>query len=134
MAVITYIAVDRGELAAGHTAATQYQIETIFEDSPRRTRVKGARAETEDGAPEAWVSAFQFTYDLRTDLVVSADRELWREFFSSVAGAERFQIDFTGTIASPGPSIDVWLESDQWLEQQIRSAGYRYAFRVKRWP
>lgn len=134
MPVITYIAVDRGELVGGHSASTEYQIETNFEQFPRRRVHKGEFDETLDGTPEGWLDAIQFEYDIVTDLILPAARANWAEFFSSVANREQFQIDFTGTIASPGTDVNVWLINDSLDEQQIVHIGYKYAFQVKRWP
>lgn len=134
MPVITYIAVDRGELAGGHSASTEYQIETHLEQFPRRRIHKGDFDETLDGTPEGYLDEIQFEYDIVTDLVLPGARANWNEFFSSVANREQFQIDFTGTIASPGTDVNVWLVNDSIDEPQIGSAGFKYAFKVKRWP
>lgn len=134
MPVITYVAVDRGELASGHSATTQYQIETGFEDFPRTQVPKGSFDETLSGRPEGWLDAMQWEYSITTGLVLPADVEDWRELFSSVANREEFQIDFTGTIASPGTDIDVWLQGSSVTERQIGSAGVQYEFKVKVHP
>lgn len=130
MSVVTYVAVDRGRLAGGHSASTQYQIECFFEAYPETQVSKGIRDEALDGTPEGWLDAVQYEYQIRTDLVLSGDRDNWQEFFSSVANAETFQLDFTGTIASPGTDVDVFLVGTV-VETQVGGAGHRYAFRAK---
>ena len=134
MGVVTYTAVDRGELVSGHVAGTQYQLETAFQGFPRRLVAKGQKDETLDGTPEGWLFALQHEYDLVTDFIALASRDQWREFFSSVMNAETFQLDLTGTIGSPGASISVWLPDDQINEQQIGGVGVQYSFKVKTLP
>lgn len=133
MPVITYSAVNRGELVGGHSAGNSYQIETKFEGYPRTPTTRRELDETLDGTPEAYVHARQFTYDIESDLVLLAARPNWREFFSSVAGAEGFTIDFTGTIASPGTAVSVWLVTEG-PELQIGGIGVKYRFKVKTLP
>lgn len=134
MPVITYVAVDRGELVGGHAAGTSYQIETKLQGYPRSTRVKRVLDEALDGTPEAYVHAAQHEWDVVADITLLAARPNWREFFSSVIGAERFTIDFTGTIAAPGSAISVWLVSDQIVEPQIGGVAVQYRFRVRELP
>lgn len=134
MPVITYVAVDRGELVGGHSAASEYQIETAFEQYPRDLVAKGGKDEALDGTPEGWLHALQREYNITTDLVLLAARPNWREFFTSVMNAETFQIDFTGTIASPGTDVDVYLVSDRVPEPQIAGVAVKYTFRVKQVP
>jgi hypothetical protein len=134
MPVITYSAVNRGRLVGGHSAGNQYQIECDFQEFPETMEAKGIRDETLDGTPEGWLDALQYSYQIRTDLVLPADVGDWREFLSSVANSETFQIDFTGTISSPGVDVDVFLDSRAVYEQQLGAAGYRYSFKVKALP
>lgn len=134
MPVITYIAIDRGELASGHSATTQYQIECLLEGFSRTQARKGRIDETLSGSPEGWLDALQWEYDIQSSLVLPADIEDWREFISSVINGEEFQIDFTGTIASPGTDVDVWLVSNSVQERQIGGAGVKYTFKVKVQP
>lgn len=134
MGVITYTAVDRGELASGHSAGTQYQLETQFQGFPRDIVPKGQIEETLDGTPEGWLDALQFEYEVVTDIILLAARPNWREFFSSAVNGESFQIDFTGTIANPGQSIAVWMTSRRIREEQIGGTAVQYRFNVKRLP
>lgn len=99
-----------------------------------RLAVKGERDEALDGTPEGWLHALQQQWNVQTDLVLLAARPNWREFFSSVMNAETFQIDFTGTIASPGTDVDVWLPDPQIEEAQIRGIGVKYSFTAKAVP
>jgi hypothetical protein len=128
MPVITYTAVNRGRLASGHSASTQYQIECELESFPEVQISKGIRDETLDGTPEMWLDALLYEYQVRSDLVLNADKEDWQEFFSSVAAGEPFQIDFTGTIASPGTDIDLVMSTPRIQEQQIGGIGSKYTF------
>lgn len=134
MPVITYTAVNRGELVGGHTATTSYQIETKLQGFPRTQVVKRQLNEALDGTPEAYVHAMQWTYEIQSDFIPVSLRPNWREFLSSVFGAEKFQIDFTGTIASPGTNVNVWLVSESVVESQLGGVGVQYSFKVKVYP
>ncbi len=133
MGRIRYTAKNRGELVGGHTAGTQYVIETDLQGYPRTPEPKVDGDETLDGTPEAYLHSYQFSYQMSSDFVALAARPNWREFFSSVAAREMFEIDFTGTIASPGTYIPVWLSSDA-PEQQIGGVGVQYSFAVRTYP
>lgn len=131
MPVITYTAVNRGELVGGHTAGLSYQIEHAFEKYPRLSMFSGSRDETLDGTPESWLDSLQKQWSIVTDLILPADIGNWREFVSSVMNAETFQIDFTGTIAVPVADVDVYIVDTQVPEAQLAGFGYRYSFTVK---
>jgi len=132
--VITYIAKDRGELVPGHVAGGQYQIETELQAFPRRTIANRNDAETLDGTPESWLDSLQREWSVRTDIILAANIDVWREFISSVLNRETFQIAFTGTIANPGPSINVTLVSDSVEEEQLGGVAYQLSFIVKALP
>lgn len=134
MPVITYLAVDRGELQGAHVEGVEYQIEVLFEAYPRKLTFKGMREETLDGTPEGYLHAVQRAYAIQTSFILLADRPKWREFFGSVMNAETFQVDFTGTIAVPGTDVNVWMEDAEVGEQQVGGVGVQYAFRVKALP
>ena len=134
MPVITYVAVDRGELVGGHTATTEYQIECDLQAFPSDWEFKGEKDETLDGTPESWMDALQKSWRVQSDLVLVGDVQKWREFLTSVINSETFQIDFTGTIASPGTEYDVHLTDRRISEQQLRGGHARYSFAVKRVP
>ncbi len=132
---VQYTAVDRGRLASGHSASTSYTIEVDFEDFPESMIRKGEFSETLDGAVEGWLDAVVYAYNIRTDIVADADREDWLELFSSVAGGETFQVDFTGTIASPGTYVTVALDGPRPTnEQHVLGYGWRFTFRCKTVP
>jgi hypothetical protein len=131
MPVITYSAVNRGRLVGGHSAGNSYQIECDFESFAETQISKGTFDETLDGTMEGWLDALQFEYNISTDLILNSAMPNWREFFSSVASAETFQIDFTGTISSPGTDIDVYLSSTSVSQTHVGGVGYKYQFQVK---
>lgn len=112
-------------------SAGAQQIETNFQDFPRRQIFKGEKEETLDGTPEGWLDALQHEYDITSDIILESAVPRWREFFASVAAGEVFQIDFTGTIASPGTDVDVWIIDDSVQEQYIAVRNAQYRFRVK---
>lgn len=134
MPVITYIAKDRGELVPGHVAGQQYQIEIGLQSFPRDWQFNRNESETLDGTPESWLDAIQREWSLQTDYILAANIGAWREFFTSVANRETFQIDFTGTIANPGPSFDVTLVSSRIREEQHAGVAYTVSFIVKALP
>jgi hypothetical protein len=134
MPVITYTAVNRGYLKGGHSAGTSYKIETNFDSFPREFVFKGAKDEALDGTPEGWLQAIQRQWEIQTDLVLKAAAADWIEFFTSVASAETFQVDFTGTIASPGTNVSVWFPAANVPEPHVYGVGYKYSFRVKAVP
>ncbi len=133
MGRIRYTAKNRGELVGGHTAGTQYVIETAWQGYPRTPEVKGSFDEALDGTPEGWLHAYTHTWQMTSDLVLLADRPSWREFWSSVAARELFEIDFTGTVAAPGTYVPVWCLKVP-PEPQIGGIGAQYSFVVKRYP
>ena len=134
MPVITYTAVDRGQLKSGHSAGTQYQIECDLQAFPRSSEATGQFDQTLDGTPEAYVDAYLTEWAITSDLIFPSAIDDWREFLSSVAGREKFQLDFTGTIALPGTDIDVWLKTKRVSEQQLGAAGYQVSFAVQVYP
>ncbi len=134
MPVITYTAVDRGALVGGHTAGVSYQIETKFQAYPRRMKPRRNLDEALDGTPESYLHALLYDYSIRSDFIPLSLRPNWREFFTSVINAELFTVDFTGTIASPGTNVSVWMPDDEINEEQVGGVGVMYAFRVQNYP
>lgn len=131
MPVITYTSVDRGRLASGHSDATEYKIEASLQGFPITHAPAGDIEETLSGAPEGWLDNLAYEYPIRSDLVYPADLEDWREFFDSVVAGEVFTVDFTGTIASPGTHVSVYLKSRRIIEEQRGGAGFQFTFTVK---
>lgn len=134
MPVITYTAVNRGFLAAGHSATQEYQIENAFQSFPITYGRRGRFRETLDGTPESYLYAVDRTWQIQTDLVYAANVPLWDEFFTSVLAAETFEIDFTGTIASPGTDIEVYLVDDKIGRQQLHGNNASFQFTVRAVP
>ncbi len=133
MPVITYTAVDRGFLltSPAHTAGLSYQIENAFSEFPETLDARGNFSETKDGTPEAHLYALLQEWRITTDLIYAAAVPAWREFFSSVLVKETFQVDFTGTIASPGTDVDVILVETRIPRNQLRGDNARYTFTVR---
>lgn len=134
MPVITFQAVNRGFLVSGHSAGGEYQIENQFTSFPESLKFRGNSRETLDGTPESYLYAIDQTWRIETDLIYAADVEDWREFFSSVIAKETFQVDFTGTIASPGTDIDVYLVDDEIPRNQLIGDNASYIFTVRKVP
>lgn len=108
MAVFSYTAVDRGDLAAGHSAGTSYQIEIPLTDWSPSDREKKVVRRSLSGIPHQILhhrtKLFRFATLATDDATLLAHLE---ELFSSVAGGEPFSIDVLGTIASPNNPINV---------------------------
>lgn len=134
MPVITFQAVNRGYLISGHSAGGEYQLENQFTNFSDALGFLGTSRKTLDGTPETYLYAVEQTWRIQTDLIYAAAVPNWREFFSSVLAKETFQIDFTGTIASPGTDIDVYLVDDSIPRNQRRGDNASYAFTVRKVP
>ena len=129
MPVITYTA--KRSLIGGHTVGLSYKIETQFHARPRGTAFSGERRVTLDGTPESWLDDIVRRYQILSDYIAPAALPNWREFLDSVINGEYFQIDFTGTIASPGTDVSVWMESTQWEEREVGALYRQFNFQVR---
>lgn len=130
MGVITYTALR--SLATGHSASTEYQLETAFQQLDAENREKGTLIETLDGSTEYDFDNLTGFIALTTDIVLHDDLEFWEEFFDSVAGRESFFVDLTGTIASPGTDISVQLHRGGYRPQRDGNLTYKFAFEVRK--
>lgn len=128
MPVITYVA--RRSIIGGHSDGNTYQIETDFYSRELATKFIGERRVTLDGTPESWLDRIERRRSIQTDLITAATLPNWREFLDSVMNAETFEIDFTGTIASPGTDVTVWLESMQIAENEVAGPIRQFSFVV----
>jgi len=113
MGYITYTAVDRGELAAGHSEGTEYTIEIGFtRHKPKSkriidtTRSLAGDIHTEYHNKETYLTV---KTALVKDPVIRNEIE---EFFSSVDGGEEFLIDPFGVVASPSTLYTATLIGD----------------------
>lgn len=131
MAVITYTAIDRGELIGGHSELTLYSFEVdlrAFNRSVKRNAkpirsLSGSRRITNYYNTERGRSVETIPIDDATTLANM------REFLSSVEGGEEFQIDIDGTLGSPVSPKDFELEGD-YSETLVDLSGF-YLFTFK---
>jgi hypothetical protein len=102
MAVISYTAIDRGQLIAGHSAETTYQIEIPFTRWNPNTRDQKVTRRSLSGKPFNVLHHTLETYDFATLGTENASEiaEL-KECFSSISAGELFSIDLYGTITTP---------------------------------
>lgn len=113
MAVITYNAVDRGDLVSGHSEGTEYTIEIPFTEWTPRNKKKGNTVSSLSGVKHHVLHYIERSFSFRTlgtddtNLIASLD-----ELFSSVAAGEVFTIDPYGTVANPDVTFSVQVNGD----------------------
>jgi hypothetical protein len=132
MPVIRYIATR--SLEAGTTFNDERTIENRFHARPRQTQFSGERRVTLDQSPESYLHGIIRRYDITTDFISANELPQWREFLDSVINTEVFEIDFTGTVAAPGPILDVWLESESLPENEMGGPIRQFRFTVRELP
>ena len=126
MGVLTYTA--RRNVIAGHTVGVSYQIETDFQviddDSPEI----GTQQVMLDGSVEYEIDRLDNFVALQSDVVAEANKLLWREFLTSVAGREAFTVDLTGTLASPGTDLSCILHQGRYKPVRAAAGSPYYVF------
>lgn len=115
----------------GHTIGLEYQIQTEFYARPRQSSSDRHEHVSLAGIPESYLYRIARRYAITSDLIPLSLLNSWREFLDSVANTETFQIDFTGTIASPGTDVDVYMVSKEITESEIGGAFKQYQFTVE---
>lgn len=130
MPVITYVA--QRSIKAGHSASTQYQLELELQAFPQTTRAKKFTADSLDDTRASYLYKLAKEYNVITDFLSYASLLAdYVEFIDSVANGETFQIDFTGTIASPGTDVDMVLLSDSWTFTRQGNLYFTLAFHCR---
>lgn len=133
MSVFRYIAVDRGKLIDGHSAATEYSFDmpiaglgTTVENKGRvQTSLSGKRYHTLHNIERST----SFTTTIIHRVQESQTVANIEEFLSSVAAGEAFEIDVYGSLASPGDFVNCVIDGQQSVE--IVDAVYlQYSFKV----
>jgi len=113
MAVFTYTAVDRGDLAGGHSEGTEYSIELpLSEWSPIKKKDEVVTRSL-SGIKSTVLHNIAKKYSFRT--VSTDDQSIidgMEELFDSVAAGEIFSIDPYGSLASPDNPIDVSIDGN----------------------
>ena len=132
MGTLTYEAVDRGNLVAGHSEGTEYTIELDFErfddGSDRKiNEIKSLsgkkttrfhRKELFAAVGTIWVD------DLATQLQLI-------EFFDSLDAGEDFALDPYGTIASPVENITATLKGNPSKARYKKMERFKYSFNIE---
>lgn len=106
MGTITYTAVDRGRLSAGHSEGTQYTLEVDFErHDPSEDDITSESASL-SGRRLTVFYRFDQSADLTTVFIDDTTLQSQIvEFFDSIRAGEQFVIDPYGTIAAPVEQI-----------------------------
>ncbi|KKK90084.1 hypothetical protein LCGC14_2726630 [marine sediment metagenome] len=132
MGVLTYIA--KRNIIGGHTLGLEYKIETALQVIDESAKPKGTSREMLDDTIEYELDSMPDLVMVTSDEVLEADKLLWKEFTTSVAARELFQIDLTGTIASPGTALDCIIEKGAGYHPRRSQAGvqqYKFSFTVR---
>lgn len=134
MSVITYTAIDRGELASGHSELTEYSIETGFNNFQRsNNRVATPAVSLSGNSRETTFSRVDVTYNVSTVPENDATKlEELREFISSILAGEQFTIDLNGTTVTPDNPIAYKLVGDPSENIAEISGFYSFSFQVVR--
>lgn len=128
MTAVTYNAVDRGSLVAGHTAGLSYSLDLrCLEGSPVRTRKVGEESQrTLNDTVETLRYYGKSTWQVQVLLLSSAELLAMREFLDSVEGGETFTFDEFGSVAVPVASVNVKRIAKGYQEAQIAGAANVY--------
>lgn len=131
MAVFTYIAKDRGSLATGHSAETEYSIEIPLS--------KWDESNEKEESVNKSLSGTRFSVLHRIDRgasfkTVSTDDQTLieglTEMLDSVAAGEEFSIDPYGTIASPGTEIPVVIDGN-FRKERVLETEFSFSAKVE---
>lgn len=115
----------------GHVVSDVVQLETQFQQIDPMRRIKKTEQESLSGYVESDLDHRVTIYKLTTDVVAEANKLFWLEFFDSVANREQFTVDLTGTIAAPGTSLNVTLESGGYEPSRQGMVLSKFSFSVK---
>lgn len=139
MAVISYTA--RRNLASGHVAGTDYDIEIDLAKRDRSSKVERTQHRSLSGVGETYLQRIDKIVELLsdwmdeyevTDEAQPTKLDCFREFLDSVAGGEEFYIDFEGTIAEPVAPVLFELDSPDYREQRDGKRNISIPFAVRR--
>lgn len=131
MAVITYEAVDRGRLVAGHSAGTSYSIEIPLSEWNESVKEQKSVVRSLSGVKHTILHNRIYFYQFKTvstdnvSTILSLD-----EFFSSVAGGETFTIDPYGTIATPQTDISLTIDGTH-NTQRVNQTEFTYSAKAE---
>ena len=132
MGVIRYTA--KRNVIGTHTVGLQYDIETQFQQSDEWSQEQGQERTALGGDYEYSLDRIDDLVALTSDIFLEADKPLWKEFGTSVAAREQFQIALTGTIASPGTFLDCKMHQSGRFRPVREQNGvqiYKFSFTVR---
>jgi hypothetical protein len=133
MGVLTYTA--KRNVIGAHTAGVSYQIETAFQRIDEETGPVGSEQRMIDVVTvEYELDGLLDTINLLSDVVTESELPTWKEFLTSVMAREIFQLDLTGTIASPGTDLNCILyKNTRWAPRRTQDGvqTYRIPFNVQ---
>ena len=131
MASVTYTAVDRGNLAAGHSAGTQYSIDFRVSQPGRKTSRVISERTAMSGKSETLFIRKDIFLDVTTTPVASSASAQWVEFIESVLGGETYTLDMDGTSGAPVSPRSCKLDGDPSEITEGQTDYTRYQFRSR---
>lgn len=99
-------------LASGYSLSDPIELDTVWQQIDRRSRVQETKVVSLSGQYESELDRIERQFQLQTDLIAPASRDVWEMLFDSHANRETLQVDLTGTIASPGTLYSGYIDGD----------------------
>lgn len=130
MAAIIYTAKDRGELVSGHSELTGYSLDIALQTFSRSSSRKQSTITALSGGSTTTLHHIKHKYTVQTrqtDDVAIVDQ--MREFLSSVAAGEVFQLDPFGTVSVPDLAKPMKLTGN-YSESMAPGKYYTFSFGV----
>lgn len=90
------------DVQSGNTLGDPYSFDAQLSAKQRKPKVVKTVHTSLSGNAETVVSRREQIFTMSSLPVSGSEAEQWLEFLSSTDGGEQFQVDLTGTIASPG--------------------------------
>lgn len=129
MGCITYIAVDRGNLVAGHSAGTEYHIDIDFERYDPSYSKKASNTTSIGGRRFVRYHRTEKRGDFSTIWVDDVNLHAqFIEFMDSVYGGQEFIVDPYGTYLSPVEPMDATIVGDINVTRYKRMERWKYSF------
>ena len=128
MTAVTYLA--KRNLAGGHSVDTSYDLETECSVLNPSDVADIKQSFTLDGTPETVFNNLSERWSVTT-IVDQSDYNLWREFWSSVAGGESFTFDAYGSIATPDNPITVVMVGGATPKRVGTVDSWQFSFKVR---
>lgn len=129
MTAITYTATRK--LISGHTAGTEYDLETRAVDLTPKPEYVVNEAVAVDGTAEALLDRVDDLRNVTTNHIALADLPAWQEFLASVAARETFTFDAFGTIASPDNPEVVEMKGKPSIVKTSQAGKFQITFTVR---